>query len=243
MHALSSQPEYSSSSPAHQDHSRLDHILHHSPQQQQQHQQQLSQYPPQGFFKTEPPSEPPSHYFSSPAATNTPLSPPQSDVKPRRGGRRKNTASAPLPAPPLETFEYIPSENANPPPRNVNIKTKFPVARIKRIMQADEDVGKVAQVTPVVVSKALELFMVSLCDKASAQARSRNSKRITAAHLKAAIINEDQFDFLADIIEKIPDAPAAAENGNGSDEACEDEEEGGRKKRTRKPRTRKPKDE
>jgi hypothetical protein len=27
------------------------------------------------------------------------------------------------------------------------IKTKFPVARIKRIMQADEDVGKVAQVS------------------------------------------------------------------------------------------------
>lgn len=31
------------------------------------------------------------------------------------------------------------------------VKTKFPVARIKRIVQADEDVGKVAQVTPVVV--------------------------------------------------------------------------------------------
>lgn len=35
----------------------------------------------------------------------------------------------------------------------VEVKTKFPVARIKRIMQADEDVGKVAQVTPVVVCK------------------------------------------------------------------------------------------
>lgn len=36
----------------------------------------------------------------------------------------------------------------------VEVKTKFPVARIKRIMQADEDVGKVAQVTPVVVCKS-----------------------------------------------------------------------------------------
>lgn len=35
------------------------------------------------------------------------------------------------------------------------VKTKFPVARIKRIMQADEDVGKVAQVTPVVVCTSL----------------------------------------------------------------------------------------
>jgi hypothetical protein len=37
----------------------------------------------------------------------------------------------------------------------IEVRTKFPVARIKRIMQADEDVGKVAQVTPVVVGKLL----------------------------------------------------------------------------------------
>lgn len=35
----------------------------------------------------------------------------------------------------------------------IDVKTKFPVARIKRIMQADEDVGKVAQVTPTAVCK------------------------------------------------------------------------------------------
>jgi len=34
------------------------------------------------------------------------------------------------------------------------VRTKFPVARIKRIVQADEDVGKVAQVTPVVVCQS-----------------------------------------------------------------------------------------
>jgi hypothetical protein len=33
----------------------------------------------------------------------------------------------------------------------IDVKTKFPVARIKRIMQADEDVGKVAQATPTAV--------------------------------------------------------------------------------------------
>ena len=35
----------------------------------------------------------------------------------------------------------------------IEVKTKFPVARIKRIMQADEDVGKVAQVTPTAVCR------------------------------------------------------------------------------------------
>ena len=42
------------------------------------------------------------------------------------------------------------------------VKTKFPVARIKRIMQADEDVGKVAQVTPVVVCRFLLFSFHSL---------------------------------------------------------------------------------
>jgi Histone-like transcription factor (CBF/NF-Y) and archaeal histone len=32
-----------------------------------------------------------------------------------------------------------------------NRQTRFPVARIKRIMQKDEEVGKVAQATPVVI--------------------------------------------------------------------------------------------
>ena len=33
------------------------------------------------------------------------------------------------------------------------VRTKFPAARIKRIVQADEEVGKVAQAAPVAVGK------------------------------------------------------------------------------------------
>jgi len=45
------------------------------------------------------------------------------------------------------------SELGMGPSQGIEVKTKFPVARIKRIMQADEEVGKVAQVTPVAVCK------------------------------------------------------------------------------------------
>ena len=41
----------------------------------------------------------------------------------------------------------------------IEVKTKFPVARIKRIMQADEDVGKVAQVTPTAVCKLHDIVL------------------------------------------------------------------------------------
>ena len=51
-----------------------------------------------------------------------------------------------------EVEEEVVEEPPQPaPPAPVEVKTKFPVARIKRIMQADEDVGKVAQVTPIAV--------------------------------------------------------------------------------------------
>ena len=137
----------------------------------------------------------------------------------------------------------------------IEVKTKFPVARIKRIMQADEDVGKVAQVTPTAVckfarsvspnrtrtnetqtdslcfiAKALELFMISVVTKAANEARAKQSKRVTAAHLKQAVVKDDQLDFLAEIIAKVPDAPATSKKEKEDD--SEEAAEGKRKKKS-----------
>ncbi|RKF59396.1 hypothetical protein OnM2_060032 [Erysiphe neolycopersici] len=90
---------------------------------------------------------------------------------------------------------------ADPNPQNIEINTKFPVARIKRIMQADEEVGKVAQVTPVAVSKALELFMIALVTGAANKAREKGSKKVSAQHLKLVVDGQpERFDFLAEIV-------------------------------------------
>ncbi|KAK3295499.1 uncharacterized protein B0H64DRAFT_147348 [Chaetomium fimeti] len=83
------------------------------------------------------------------------------------------------------------------------VKTKFPTARIKRIMQADEEVGKVAQQTPIAVGKALELFMMALVTKSADVARQRNSKRVSAQMLKQVVEGDDQWDFLRDIVGKV----------------------------------------
>ena len=53
--------------------------------------------------------------------------------------------------PPAATPTVVPQEPSKSPAAGIEVRTKFPVARIKRIMQADEDVGKVAQVTPIAV--------------------------------------------------------------------------------------------
>ncbi|KAI9622128.1 hypothetical protein KEM48_007441 [Puccinia striiformis f. sp. tritici PST-130] len=83
--------------------------------------------------------------------------------------------------------------------------SRFPVARIKKIMQADEDVGKVAQATPLLVSKAVEMFMQSLVEAAVTEAQQRGSRKVQAYHLKQAIQITPAFDFLKDIVAKIPD--------------------------------------
>ncbi|KAG1054718.1 hypothetical protein G6F46_008165 [Rhizopus delemar] len=80
-------------------------------------------------------------------------------------------------------------------------------------MQLDEDVGKVAQATPILISKALELFMQSLIDQSCQESRSRNAKRLTVAHLKKTIEKVEQFDFLKDIVASIPDPLESNEEG------------------------------
>ena len=93
-----------------------------------------------------------------------------------------------------------PSAPASHNTASININTKFPVARIKRIMQADENIGKVAQATPTAVAKALELFMIDFIAKTAACARAEGSRRVTATHLKQAVENDQSFDFLEDTV-------------------------------------------
>lgn len=123
------------------------------------------------------------------------------------------------------TNQAMPTRPADPT-LGVQLKTSFPVARIKRIMQADEDIGKVAQVTPHVVSRALELFMIKLISASAAQAQgpvsaagggAKGPKRIQAQHMKKAVDSDETFDFLQDIIAKVPDAPVRGKKDAGSD--------------------------
>lgn len=117
-----------------------------------------------------------------------------------------------------------PPTNTDDPTLGCTLNTSFPVARIKRIMQADEDIGKVAQVTPTVVSRALELFMIKLISSSAHQARgpvtagtTKGPKRVLQQHLKKAVQADEKFDFLNEIVHKVPDAPVKSKKENGSD--------------------------
>jgi histone H3/H4 len=140
-----------------------------------------------------------------------------------------STAHAPRKGmPPSSSFAQAPPQTyKNPNPNNIEIRTKFPVARIKRIMQADEEVGKVAQVTPVAVSKALELFMIALVSGAAEKAKEKGGKRVTAQHLKMVVEGDEQFDFLNEIVGKVADVQEGAGGSKRKEkvEGSESEEE------------------
>ncbi len=67
-------------------------------------------------------------------------------------------------------------------------------------MQNDEEIGKVAQASPVLVSKALELFLEKLLLVASEHARDNNSKKITSDTISACVESNELFDFLKDAL-------------------------------------------
>ncbi|KAF5375924.1 hypothetical protein D9615_008250 [Tricholomella constricta] len=81
-------------------------------------------------------------------------------------------------------------------------------ARIKKIMQKDEEVGKVAQATPIVISKALELFLGLIIEEANKVTADRGSKKVEAYHLKHAVETTEMLDFLKDLVEAVPDPSA-----------------------------------
>ncbi|KAL7978243.1 hypothetical protein Chor_014782 [Crotalus horridus] len=87
-------------------------------------------------------------------------------------------------------------------------------ARIKKIMQTDEEIGKVAAAVPVIISRALELFLESLLKTACHVTQSRNAKTMTTTHLKQCIEQEQQFDFLKDLVASVPDMQGDAEDNH-----------------------------
>ncbi|XP_072495252.1 dr1-associated corepressor [Notamacropus eugenii] len=100
------------------------------------------------------------------------------------------------------------------PSKKKKYNARFPPARIKKIMQTDEEIGKVAAAVPVIISRALELFLESLLKKACQVTQSRNAKTMTTCHLKQCIELEQKFDFLKDLVAAVPDMQGDGEDNH-----------------------------
>ncbi|KAG8201793.1 hypothetical protein JTE90_027277 [Oedothorax gibbosus] len=102
------------------------------------------------------------------------------------------------------------------PSKKKKYNARFPPARIKKIMQTDEEIGKVAAAVPVIISRALELFVESLVTKTSLITKSRNAKTLTTSHLKSCVLADNSFTFLREIVASVPDVQGEEDQGNCS---------------------------
>ncbi|KAH8421087.1 hypothetical protein KR222_010851 [Zaprionus bogoriensis] len=113
------------------------------------------------------------------------------------------------------------------PSKKKKYNARFPAGRIKKIMQSDEEIGKVAQAVPVIISRTLELFVESLLTKTLRITNSRNAKTLSPSHMKQCIMSEQRFDFLKELVRNIPDisvADEAACNYNDDDAHSSEEQ-------------------
>ncbi|XP_076376003.1 negative cofactor 2 alpha isoform X1 [Megalopta genalis] len=91
------------------------------------------------------------------------------------------------------------------PSKKKKYNARFPAGRIKKIMQTDEEVGKVAQAVPIIISRTLELFVHSLLTKTMQITSAKNAKTLSPSHMKQCILSENRFDFLKDLVKSLPD--------------------------------------
>lgn len=100
------------------------------------------------------------------------------------------------------------------PGKKKKYNARFPPARIKKIMQSDEEVGKVAAPVPVIISRALELFAETLLGRAKGVTSRRGARTLTPGHLKFCIQSESRFDFLKDLVATVPDLQGDYDNAD-----------------------------
>uniref|UniRef100_A0A069DP23 Dr1-associated corepressor n=1 Tax=Panstrongylus megistus TaxID=65343 RepID=A0A069DP23_9HEMI len=91
------------------------------------------------------------------------------------------------------------------PSKKKKYNARFPAGRIKKIMQTDDEVGKVAQAVPVIISRTLELFVKSLITKSMHITMMKNARTLSPHHMKQCILSESRFDFLRDLVKSVPE--------------------------------------
>ncbi|OMO84103.1 Transcription factor CBF/NF-Y/archaeal histone [Corchorus capsularis] len=89
---------------------------------------------------------------------------------------------------------------------------QLPLARIKKIMKADEDVRMISAEAPILFAKACELFILELTIRSWLHAEENKRRTLQKNDIAAAITRTDIFDFLVDIVprDEIKDEPGLA---------------------------------
>lgn len=79
-------------------------------------------------------------------------------------------------------------------------KTRFPISRVKKLIQQNEEIGKTSVTVPVVLSKSVELLFDELIEKMMEKAVAKKRSKIQIQDLQSIIEDEpERYFFLKDL--------------------------------------------
>lgn len=76
----------------------------------------------------------------------------------------------------------------------------LPLARIKKIMKAEEGVSMISAEAPILFAKACEMFIMELATRSWANAEVNKRKTLQKSDIASAVSSNEVFDFLVDIV-------------------------------------------
>lgn len=86
---------------------------------------------------------------------------------------------------------------------------QLPLARIKKVMKADEEVKMISAEAPILFAKGCDIFITELTMRAWIHAEENKRRTLQRSDIAAALTKSDMFDFLIDIVPREESAGAS----------------------------------
>ncbi|VDN83713.1 unnamed protein product [Brugia pahangi] len=86
---------------------------------------------------------------------------------------------------------------------------KIQPTRVKRVMQSDDEIGRMVASVPVAVGRAMEHFAEKLLETAAQCVLYSSSRTLSPSHIKQAVMQTPHFKFLESLVREIPLPPSA----------------------------------
>lgn len=93
--------------------------------------------------------------------------------------------------------------------------------KIKKIIQENQEIGKLSNLVPPLIEKSLQFFLIDLVKKSEEVAAEHGVNKLTPAILKHALLGLDSYDFMKDALDDVDDTilPLATSKSKSSQRA------------------------
>jgi histone H3/H4 len=92
---------------------------------------------------------------------------------------------------------------------------QLPLARIKKVMKADEDVKMISAEAPILFAKGCDVFITELTMRAWIHAEENKRRTLQRSDIANALQKSDMFDFLIDIVPREEAVSSRRPHGHG----------------------------